>query len=253
MDTRNILKKLELDEKEISLYLAGLELGDMPLATIAKKAGVNRSSAYFIAKRLGAKGLLGSYEMRGILRYSAVSPQILLSKTAALAEEMKKTAEALKMIVPELEAVKNKELGKPKISYYEGKEGYFTVLEDALSVPNIIIRNIGSAVFDVVDVKYNLEYFIPQRLKKHIVIKTLAFQSEMEEHFEKRKHLQEFREARYLPEKFRYSGFMVIFRNKVAILSSKKELAVVLIESEDIATAEKQKFEMLWESSLIRS
>ncbi len=40
---------------------------------------------------------------------------------------------------------------------------------------------------------------------------------------------------------------MLIFRNKVAIFTSRKEFITVLIESEEIAEAERQKFEILWE------
>ena len=62
-----------------------------------------------------------------------------------------------------------------------------------------------------------------------------------------RDHRKELREIRFLPEQYKWKGATLIYDNKVVILSGAEEMMTVVIESETIAEAEKQKFDLLWE------
>jgi hypothetical protein len=59
-------------------------------------------------------------------------------------------------------------------------------------------------------------------------------------------HAELLRKVKYLPEENIYNTSKLIYGNKVAIFSSKKELITVIIESDDIALSEKQNFDILW-------
>ena len=93
---------------------------------------------------------------------------------------------------------------------------------------------------------WDLNYYIPTRLKKKIHFKALYFQSQMPKSFLETNHAQFLREVRYLSESFIYNTSKLIYENKVAIFSSKKELITVIIESPEIAESEKQNFDTLW-------
>lgn len=241
MTPRDTIQGLGLTADEVALYLAALELGESPISAIAKRAGINRSTAYTVAKSLEQKGLLGSFRMRGELRFVASNPKTLL------AQAEKRTAD-LKAILPELDALHAGAPHRPKVTSYEGKEGYYTVVEDSLRVPNITLRHIGSLtdVWSVIGREYDLTHYVPTRLKQHIRICCLYFPEGVKEEVGTMDHAKELREVRYLPQQHAYPNSTLIYRNKVAIFTSRQEFITVLIESEEIAEAERQKFDMLW-------
>ena len=51
------LRKLGLNEKEVKVYLTGLELGPNSVQNIAASAKITRPTTYEIIKKLEAKGL----------------------------------------------------------------------------------------------------------------------------------------------------------------------------------------------------
>jgi sugar-specific transcriptional regulator TrmB len=235
-----ILKEYGLDEREAGLYLASLALGRASIAEIAKKAGIKRTTAYLTFQSLEKKGLMGSFRMSSGLRFVATQPEMLVEKTERQLEE-------LKLILPQLKSISEKTDG-PRIYYYEGKEGYFTAVEDSLKMTNETVRHMGSLaeIHRVIGRDYDLNYYVPSRVKRHIMIHGLYFQSEISGDIQKRNAI-ELREIRYLPEKYNYKTSILIYGDKVAIFSSKKELVTVIIESKDIAETERKKFDLIWD------
>lgn len=244
-DIKQTLKELGLEDGETALYLASLKLGDAGMSELAREAQLKRTSAYVIFQALEKKGLMGSFKMRGGLKFVATSPGILLQKT-------QKQTEDLKNLLPQLNSLVQKKDQRPQITYYEGKEGYYIASEDSLRTPNSTVRHIGSIseIHKVIGEDWDLNYYIPTRLKKHINFKALYFKSQMPESFLKASHAELLREVNYLPEKYLYNSSKLIYDNKVAIFSSKKELVTVIIESPEIAAGENQLFETIWDASL---
>lgn len=77
------LRKLGLKEKEVSVYLAALELGFDSVQNIAKKAGFSRPTVYEIIKALTTKGLMREVKRQGAVQgersyFAAESPDALL-------------------------------------------------------------------------------------------------------------------------------------------------------------------------------
>lgn len=244
MDIQQALKSYGLDTKEAALYVAALELGESALSDIAERAGIKRSTAYTIATTLEQKGLIGSFVMRGRLRYVPAQPKTLLAQA-------KKRTSDIASVVPELEAITKKESHKPQVSYFEGKEGYYTVVEDALRTSNTTIYHMGSLqdIWNVIGKEYDLQHFVPSRVKKRIHIRCLYFPQEIQAELEQLHDGAELREIRYLPQENFYPNSSLIYGNKVATFTSEKEFITVLVESAEIAKAERQKFLMLWESA----
>lgn len=239
---QKILKDYGLDDKEASLYLASLKLGEAHMAQLAKRAGLKRTSAYLVFKTLEARGLMASFKMRSGLRFVGTKPETLIQKT-------KRQLEELETALPELKAIASKEITKPKLYYYEGKEGYLVAAEDSLKTANATIRHIGSLaeIHNIVGLDYDIRHYIPTRVKQRIFFKALYFESELEDEIKNRNHAEELREIRYLPEAYHYKTSLLIYGNKVAIFSAKTELITVIIESEEIAESERKKFDLIWD------
>ena len=245
MDARQVLKNYGLTDEETRLYLAGLKLGEAPLARIAKEAGIKRSSAYLIAKNLEEKGLMGNFKLQSGLRFVASSPSLL-------SDQLKNRLAEVSEIIPELKAIQNNSQSKPRITAYEGKEGYIAIANESLKA-NGQIRSIGSLkkIYEIVGQEYDQKYYIPERIKNKAKMKALYFKEEVLELFPPdistpERNAKELREIKFLPKDFYHPAFVLIYQNTVAIFTSKKELTAIKIESEEIAKSEKSKFDLIW-------
>lgn len=118
------LQTLGLAEKEAKVYLSSLELGQATVQTIASKAGVNRATTYVIIESLTAKGLVASFE-QGKKRYFATThPSQLLRLIHQRELEINQLKTVLeKDLLPSLLAIHNIAGDKPKVKFFEGKEG----------------------------------------------------------------------------------------------------------------------------------
>ena len=74
------LQKLGLSQKEASVYIATLELGEAsPVSTIAKKAEVNRTTTYDILETLVQKGIVITSTHKKYKFYRAQPPEKLIA------------------------------------------------------------------------------------------------------------------------------------------------------------------------------
>jgi HTH-type transcriptional regulator, sugar sensing transcriptional regulator len=240
MEIEEVLKKIGLDEDETAVYLATLEMGSSLVAKIAKRSGVKRTTVYLVAESLMNKGLLGQYKTQSGIHLSAQPPEFLLRQ---MEEKTKEVAE----IVPRLKALSKKDSVQPQVKYFEGKEGYYTVAEDTLQKHSSEVLWLGNPeeLYKIISEKWDNEYYIPSRLKKRIKIRALLHETDWSQKF-KEKDSDFLRETRFLPKDLPFYSTQLIYQNKVAFYSSAKELVCVLIESNDLAEMERQKFEMLW-------
>jgi sugar-specific transcriptional regulator TrmB len=236
-----VLTEYGLEEKEASLYLAGLEMGESGMSAIAKKAGIKRPTAYLIFKTLEKKGLMGSFRMRHGLRFVTTKPEVLITKA-------KSRIKNLESVLPNINAIIGNSAYKPKMTYYEGREGFLTVIEDCLKKPNITLRHIGSLkeTHKVVGEDYDFNYFIPKRVKQNIRMKALYF-PDVTQKIRTRNDASELREMRFLPIKYNNNVSTLIMDDRIIISGGSKELIVVVIESKEIAFSEQQKFDLIWD------
>ncbi len=187
---------------------------------------------------------MSTFKSTSGFKFTASRPETFLAKN-------KKDAESLTMLVPQLNAIAEKEHSAPKISYYEGKDGYFIASEDSLrNTPDKDLRHIGSIseLHSIIGAEYDYNSYIPRRVKAGIFVKALYFEHEVPTEMSSRKHSSEFREIRHLPKEYFYKTSMLIYGNKVAIFSAEKELITVIIESEAIAESERKKFDLIWDT-----
>ena len=171
----------------------------------------------------------------------AVPMRALLRKARGMMEKLEKAT-------PEIEAFEKKEDKQTVVKFFEGVQGYKTVLEDTLEKPGITIHGIGS-VGGRWESEYGprfLEDYIRKRIKLSIRRKQITFPEDPKTGFVQGSDPKILRETRYLPQEFYYPSSLIIYRNKVAFFSSKPELNITLIESEDIADAELKKFNFIW-------
>ena len=135
------LRKLGLREKEVQVYLAGLELGPSPVQKISALSKITRPTTYGIIKKLKEKGLFAEEKQKGKRVFIAQSPERILGLLRIQKREIEEKEREFIRIIAVLEAKYSKE--KEGIKIYRGREG-LKALEEILSfssTPEILVIN----------------------------------------------------------------------------------------------------------------
>lgn len=137
------LRKLGLTEKEVRVYLAGLELGPSSVQNIAQKAGLTRPTTYKIIEKLKEKRLFSETKEKKRKFFVSQSPESILGILRIQKREIEEKERELIRIIATLEDKYSK--AREKIKTFKGREGLKS-LEEIISfssAPDIIIVNPG--------------------------------------------------------------------------------------------------------------
>lgn len=231
---------LGFKDHEAKIYLACLGLGSTTVGKIAQNAGVQRTFAYDILNSLAERGLVSVIEKQKKLNYSAIS----LDQFRKIQENKFKRFE---QILPELKALEKTVGDRPKISFYEGKDGLLAAQYDTLNMPvgSEILAYAAAEGLYYDEPGFAKEY-IRQRVKKKIKVRAITPDSAKLQPYISQNEA-ELRNSRIVPaEMFPSTNEIDIYGNKVAILSYSGELLAVIIESESIAKTQRVIFELAW-------
>lgn len=242
-----MLQSLGFSEKEAAIYLASLELGvASPVSTIAKKAGIHRTTTYDVLEGLVQKGVIIAVKKKDTLYYEALPPGKLVAYLKEESDKFSRLAEQAQGILPELQThyrVQN----RPKIYFYEGDEGLIRVYEETLTSSEEILAYASDQINQDTIPWYFPEYYA-RRTAKNIPIRALFpdTPNDRERHALDDKEL---RKSRILPkDKLDFTPEINIFDNKMMIADWKEKLGII-IESEEIVKVFKQTFELAWEAA----
>lgn len=239
------LQEIGLNEKESEVYLASLELGQSTVQDIAKKAGVNRATAYFVIEALMKMGLMSSFHKGKKQFFLAADPDRLVEILEQEKTAIETRAKGLKKLLPQLQSINNKQKDRPVVKYYEGKEGLMSVTEEFLKDAKDKVYMIYSVdgVNSILS-KEEKESLRKKRIDKKI--KTEAIYTYKEGSLENTPD----GERRKIPhDKFPINCDIAIYNNKVRIASLEKNLVGIIIEDESIAKSLKSLFKLSWEAA----
>jgi sugar-specific transcriptional regulator TrmB len=237
-----VLKNFNIEKKEAEVYIAALELGTAPAAQIADKAGVFRTYFYEIADKLIAEGLLKQIK-KGKKRYfTATSPQDLIRLQEQKLDELKRA-------VPQLEAIHNTTSEKPKVYYFEGRNGIDEINDDTLRYKGELV-GFTTPKFLTADQQKLATDYIKRRVAAGKKVRAIGeICNEFIEH--KKLDRRELREIKMLPIDLFHSEIELgIYANKVYIANYKSEFGMI-IEDKNTADVMKQIFELIWNSGKI--
>lgn len=104
MFVRN-LERLGLTEKESRIYLTSLRIGPASMQVLAKKAGVDRGTAYHVAQTLGEKGLFGMVKAGKRPLFRGASPRDLYAYVEKKKREADAHMAAVEEVIDDLDAL----------------------------------------------------------------------------------------------------------------------------------------------------
>ena len=237
----NSLEKLGLSKKEAQLYLIALETGPATVAKLAQKSGLKRGTIYEFLGEMLEKGLL-EISISGKRKfYAGVEPK----KLHKIIDRQK---EILESLLPDLSMLTAGSSAKPKIKFYEGKEGILSVYYEILDLP-VGSEVVGFATFEGIYKIYSqnqIDSYIKKRAAKKIMQK-LIMPTDQYAQNHATENKKEFRETILIPkEKFFITNEINIYQNKVAIVSLGEEKVALIIESQQMADTQRAIFNLLW-------
>lgn len=242
------LKKLGLSDKESKVYLAALELGGDSVQNISKKSGVHRATTYLCLEKLKDLGLIIEQKKGKKTIYAGEYPEKLLTNIIQKQGDLKKREVEITNLLPELKAIFNFSKDKPRIRFFEGKEGVKQIYMDTLYNNNEVLAFLSIKKFDPGLLKELYKEYVPQRIKKNIKAYVIAPAEPKTVGYQERDK-KELRETKLVnPKDYPFSIEIDIYsQNKVAFMSySSKEMFGVIIESKEVYSTMKYIFKLVW-------
>lgn len=241
----SILKKLDLDDKEIKIYLKLLEYGAISVRGLAELTELNRGTTYDILKRLQEMNLVTYYYQEKKQRFVAEEPEKLLEILKSKTREIQETEKRVAEIIPELKSIQDKEGRKPISKFYEGRSGIRKILDDLFLTMSEMERAereyyIYSSTEASSDINKAYPNFTKDRIKKGIQVRCISLAEGGNTHG--------LDERRWLGTDERSATFILIYRDKCAFISRDSEGVPVgvIIENKMIYETQKMIFLKLW-------
>lgn len=245
------LKELGFNHNTRIIYMRLLESGPSTASKLAGDLGIPRSTIYDKIKILITNGLvveLMEENKKTFLAEDVKNISLLLKNRIEL---LKKQEKAVKRILPEL--LYQGQPVEPKIKFYNGVEGIKQVLSDLLWYEEIETYTMWpiSEMVEVLGKEY-LENLNRRRIRHKISI-TGIWPRNKKVDFVNHPYLGvgkgHLRNLRLAPENMTWDMSYWLYDDKVAFISSKKEMFGFVIHSRDFAQLIKSQFEQIWKIS----
>ncbi len=205
---------------------------------IARKAGLARSTVYELLETLRVRGFVSTFMRKHTRCFSAEEP----GRIVRLAQQQ---VDALKDVLPQLEALVGISRKRPTVRFYQGKDQMKIILEEVLdeademlsfSSAEDLFRELGEYFYE----------FVKRRVEKKIPARVLLLESKKARERQERGP-KELRTVKILPIQHQFYGQTIIWKHKVALFSFAHDLVAIVIESQELADMQKAMFEHLWE------
>lgn len=234
------LKAFGLTEKEISIYLSTLKLGEATAHKIASIAQTNRPYCYEVLSSLQKQGLISTNTKNNTKYYHAINPE-------KIKELMKEKEEQVLKALPQLTEMFQSIENLPKAEIFEGIEGVKTILNDIVKTKEEVLIY-SSAEKQAKFLKHHFPQYIKRRSEARIKAKVIVEKSKYSKELQKRDET-ELRELRFFPKPMNFATATHIYGNKMAVFSLEGTYFGIIIENEQIAKTQKFIFEIMWEQA----
>lgn len=243
MDISAVLQENWFTDKEAKIYLSTLELGNAPASSIARHCGENRITVYTILKDLTKRGIVSEITRDKVKYYIALNPKQLIAL-------QNKKAKKLEWLLPELLAINNDNINKPKVYYYEWFEWLKKVYEDHLVSKKPLLSFLWVSEIEESFKNYLYNDFLPRRVEAKVYAKVIV-PAEKDNKIYAVKDTKNLKETLVLNSPlFNTDNEIVIYwESKVSIsMFSKNEMSWLIIDSKTLHDTLASIFNLTWET-----
>jgi len=167
---KNLLKKIGLDEMETACYLELLKKSPQKASQIARKIDAPKSTVHLnLGQLVDIYGLVKREKHKNYYLFRVEDACDLTKMLELRAEKAQQTYEKVKNLLPELRALQEYEFEKPKILYFEGREGLKRAFEMMLDEADEIV-GYGNHEDEVRGMTDIFPDYYERRVKKKILV-----------------------------------------------------------------------------------
>ena len=239
---KNILIEQWLSEKEANIYLACLELWEMPASSVARKLWENRVATYTILKSLCERWIAYEMKKNNVKHYNVIPPKNLI-------ELQEQKLNKLKESLPEMVALINEYSSKPKVYFYEWieqlKKLMLEIVTDGYNMwDDPYLTFVWTADIDPEMQKWLDTEFVKLRLKNKTKTKAIISKKILTKYSD---YHEEKHDSVLIDDPiFNMENETVLYNWKVAmLLYSTDEMSWVVIESKTLYNSLKSMFNLL--------
>lgn len=243
------LRTLGLTQTEAKLYLAGLSKKATSAQELARATKAKRPTVYHALETLIEKGLVSKTGTEARRLFQMTSPERLQHLLDQKMDQIKLQKTNLDTLLPLLmqhQGAAGSE--QVRVMQYEGIEGIKIVVEEALYCKSRSWDIIAPPknFFSDFDKTYS-KYYLETRKARGITSRSLWEQKEAPTQRMTPELIRE-RNPRYLPAALsgRFESVMILFDDKVAMITSLGVMSAVLIQSKEVHALMATMFEGLW-------
>ena len=243
----NLLGSLGIGHNEAVTYAALLQIETVSIRKIAASTGINRGTTYDALKKLIAIGLVSVKRQGNREHYTAEPPEKIFDIIREKRHDLLEATTIAKKLVPELAAIKaTPSGGQPLVRYYESEDGVVTILKDVLQTCRTLPKPEYYS-YSYGPIRHYLYRKFPQytdrRIAEDIHVKVIAMGEGGE--------ITENSERRWIKDNTAVTAasYIIIYGNKVGIISITNEDIPYGVVIEDIGAASMQRliFDQLWQ------
>lgn len=244
------LKKLGLSENEVTIFLALFRVGEAPASSIAKKTKLPRTTVFDTLMKLSKKGLVQRLKKFNQYYFNCEDEAVLKKYTQKEQARWQKNQTMIEKVLPLLHNLKSPFSPAPTIQFYEGPVQVSTIYEDILKTGEDICLIRSLYDHDNEELATLLDQYVPKQVAKGIHVRALTPQTDTTiDHF-LHSDKDQLLERRVLdPKEFALPAQIMLYGQKVAIITHKNHIFGTVIEDEDVHATLKILFEMLWKAA----
>lgn len=239
------LQKIGLSEKEAAVYVAGLQLGPATIQDLAAEANIKRTTVYEIIKDLKEKKLINESQ-------KGKKKIFIMEEPENVGLFLKQRENIFKQILPELEALQNKNTKKPAVRIYDGKLGLEKIYDDMIKKEGEILA--FAAPKDLISkgvLEFLREEWEPRRIRSHIPLRRLNINltGDAKKDYKIFPKSDEYEQVKYLPvDDYPFTVGIYVYRQKVAFVSyQKEEMFGIVLRSPAVNFTLRAMFESYWQ------
>lgn len=235
-----ILTQNGLTDKEARIYVATLAAGEGTVASVARRAEVERTTVYNLLEKMQQDGLISIMKRRGIQYLSALPPRVLIDR-------FKSSAVLAEQALPEFLEIAFSSPLKPRVRFYDGISGLKQILREFGHSEYEKLLFTDYATMPPELARFILKEIVPLNRRTGMP-RCIAVQNEISKKIA-RQHTAPHRFVRY-SEKGQELELLLFDRSKAAFLSfASEEQFGVIIDSLAIHRMLRNLFFFIWEQA----
>ncbi len=244
------LAKIGLEEKEIEIYLSLLKLGKSTIMGISRQSNIKRTTIYSYLEALLQKGLIFKTVDKKRVYYCPEKPQKLKNQIEKRQSELEERRKQLENLLPGLQSLYSGSFNRPKISFYEGREGlrdvYWRLFDTHKTIHSIFSPDNFFSLFS----EHENNELMTRLYNNGGRLLSLVEKTTENEANLKKKGYDKFVSSKFLPENFKFETDLLVVGDTVGIISFRNMIGII-IEDQAIADLQKNFINVLWKNPQI--